>query len=82
MLILSLPTLIDGSNRTKFTGIVNDQLAAFFELDHDQPQAHVATLYSLYMDPTHRGKGYASRLVSAALEAAQTQGKTAVVRSP
>ncbi|RZK37501.1 MAG: N-acetyltransferase [Hymenobacter sp.] len=39
-------------------------------------QAHVATLYSLFVYPTHQGKGYASNLVSAAIQAAQAHGKT------
>lgn len=78
MLILSLLTHIDGSTRTKFSGIVNDQLVASCELDHDQAQAHVTTLYSLYVDPTHWGKGYATDMVYTAIEAAQAHGKTAV----
>jgi ribosomal protein S18 acetylase RimI-like enzyme len=78
MTILSFPTTIDGAHTHRFTGILDQQLIAYCELALTNEQAHVATLYSLYVDPTHRARGYASRLVSAEIEAAQTLGKTAV----
>lgn len=78
MTILSLLTLIDGGHRIKFTGILAQQLVAFCELDLDQPQAHVTTLFSVYVDPAHRHQGYARSLVLAAIEAAQAHGKDAV----
>jgi ribosomal protein S18 acetylase RimI-like enzyme len=78
MTIFSLPTRIDGAHTHRFVGILDHQLVGYCELALTNEQAHVATLFSVYVDPTHRGKGYARRLVSAAIEAAQAQGKTAV----
>jgi GNAT superfamily N-acetyltransferase len=78
MTILSLPTTIDRAYTVRFTGILDHQEIAYCELALTNAQAHVATLYSVYMNPAHRGKGNAQHLVSAAIAAAQERGKTAV----
>ena len=78
MTIYPLLTTIDGSSRIKFAGIQDQQFIAFTELDLDNVQSHVATLYSVFVDPAHRHQGYARILVTAALEAAHGHGKRAV----
>lgn len=78
MTILSFPTVIDGTHTLRLTGILDHRAIAYCELGLTNDQAHVATLYSVFVDPDARGHGYARSLVSAAIEAAPAHGKTVV----
>lgn len=43
---------------------VDDQLVGYTQLDQSNltKQSHIATMFNLYIDPNHRGQGYASQL--------------------
>jgi ribosomal protein S18 acetylase RimI-like enzyme len=67
-----LSTDIDRTNILRFISILDHQAVGYCELALTNEQAHVATLYSLYVDPAHHHQGYARSLLLTAIEAAQT----------